>query len=102
MNDKLNVETANNLGKLIAHCPARSVVRGMVRMAEDTADEGDTVIAKHIWLAVIHALEWHNEFMYLAKLVGDGNKMIGIAPDEQKRGEYIRKSIEAAQTGDQL
>lgn len=97
MTDKLEPEMANRLGKLIAHCPARSVVRGMVRMAEDTADEGDTEIAEHIWLTVIHVLEWHNEFMYLAKLVGDGNKMIGIAPDEQRRDEYIRQAMEAAQ-----
>ena len=92
----LEPEMAKRFANLMAYCPPQSVARGMVRMAEDTADEGNTEIAKHIWLTVVKVLEWHNEFMYLAKLVGDGNKMIGIAPDEQKRDAYIQKSLEAA------
>ena len=93
---KPDTETMQVLTGIMQHCPIISVARGMVRMAEDTADEGYEGIAKNVWLAVIEVLELEERYMYLAKLVGDGNKMIGIAPDEQKRDEYIRKAMEAA------
>ena len=46
----LEPEMAKRFANLMAYCPPQSVARGMVRMAEDTADEGNTEIAEHIWL----------------------------------------------------
>lgn len=71
-------------------CNPASVARGLIRMAEDVADEGHRGTARSIYYYVCDYLYENKCWMQLAKLRGDGNKMIGVEGDEQMRLKYLK------------
>ena len=86
-------ELLNLVGDVHLFNPA-SVARGLIRMAEDVADEGRIGTARSIYYYVCDYLYENKCWMQLAKLRGDGNKMIGVEGDERMRLKYLKNLID--------
>ena len=82
--------------EFIDQAPHSAVIRGMIRIAEDSADDGFDELAKQIFHTVISDLLERGEFMHAARLLRSGNKMIGIEPNEKAADECLRKHMETA------
>lgn len=81
---------------ILGHAPHGAVISGMVRLAEGAADEGDEELALMVWDTVIKDLTDRGEWMRLSILVGNGNKMIGIAADSEAADGYVKKALGVA------
>ncbi len=80
----------------IDEAPHSAMIRGMIRMAEDSADDGLEDFAKRIWQTVIADLTERGDFMRASMFVRSGNKIIGIAPDDKVADDLMKKAMEAA------
>ena len=80
----------------IDEAPHSAMIRGMIRMAEDSADDGLEDFAKRVWQTVIADLTERGDFMKASMFARSGNKMIGIAPDDRVADDLMKKAIKAA------
>jgi len=70
-----------------------ALARGMIRMAEDAADDGQVELAIRIFKTVVCDLAEHGELMQASMLCRGGNKMIGIAPDDKSADAFLKKQL---------
>jgi len=87
------MKKATEFHEFIDEVSHSAFARGMIRMAEDAADDGQVELAVRIFKTVVCNLAEHGEFLQASMMCRSGNKLIGIAPDDKSADAFLRKEM---------